>query len=527
MVEELTIRISPREAADEKSLRRAVSRALGARGENVGEIRVVRRSVDARKRPVMLSLLVRVATDGGMLPEPDVTPPDYPHLADDAPRVVIVGAGPAGLFAALRALELGWRPMVLERGRDVDSRRKDLAQISRTGVVDPQSNYCFGEGGAGAYSDGKLFTRSKKRGNVEAVLRVLVQHGAPRDILVDAHPHIGSDRLPKVIKSMRESIIAAGGNVRFDALVEDLIIDNGVCKGVVVNGEEIMGDAVILATGHSARDTFRLLHRRGVAIQPKGIAVGVRLEHPQKLIDSIQYHSPKGRGEFLPAAEYSFVTQVDGRGVYSFCMCPGGVVVPAASEPGLLVVNGMSASARAGKFANSGMVVEVREDDFPQYSAEGPLALMAFQEDLERKFYKGAGDSIKAPAQRMLDFVEHRKSESLPSTSYAPGILSAEFDSLFPPEISERLRKGFLEFGRKSKGFLTNDAILLGLESRTSSPVRVTRDAERLESVNVSGLFPAGEGAGYAGGIVSAAIDGMKCMEAADIMINRKNMQNV
>lgn len=494
---------------------RAVCRAARLNPSDINDFRVTRRSVDARKHPVMLNLNVRVATGSDSRVCPLERPVTFSPVDSDAPAVVIVGAGPAGLFAAMRAIANGLRPIVLERGRDVDSRREDLAAISREKRINPVSNYCFGEGGAGAYSDGKLFTRSKKRGSVEEILQLFVQHGASPDILIDVHPHIGSDRLPHVIRNIRRTIIENGGEVHFETRVDDLMVSDGVITGVTTDRGEFRADAVILATGHSAHDTFRALDARKVAMEPKGIAVGVRLEHPQSLIDSIQYHSREGRGRYLPAAEYSFVTQQDGRGVYSFCMCPGGVVVPAGSACGELVVNGMSASARAGRWANSGMVVEIRPGDFPEFDVEGPLQMMHLQESLERRMFEAAGDTIVAPAQRMLDFTEGRMSEHLPATSYAPGIKPADFNTLLPPFIAGRLAAGFRDFGRKARGFLTNEAVMIGLESRTSSPVRVLRDSETLESLNVAGLYPAGEGAGYAGGIVSAAIDGIRCADAA------------
>ena len=376
-----------------------------------------------------------------------------------------------------------------------------------------------GEGGAGAYSDGKLYTRSKKRGPVDEILTTFVAHGASEEILVDAHPHIGTDRLPQVIKAIRSTILKSGGEVRFSTRVDDLIIEDGKVSGVVTSeGERIFGP-VILATGHSARDTYEMLHRRGVALEPKGIAVGVRLEHPQQLIDRIQYHNPGGRGKYLPAAEYSMLTRVDGRAVYSFCMCPGGFIIPAATGPGQLVVNGMSPASRGTKWANSGMVVEVLPEDLPEYD-NGPLKVMRFQEDIERRFYDDADGSQNAPAQRMHDFVNGKPSSSLPPTSYAPGIHPARIDKLLPPAIARRLQKGFMEFGRKSRGFLTNDAVLIGAETRTSSPVRIPRDNASLNHIDLPGLFPCGEGAGYAGGIVSAAIDGRRCAEAAAEHLN-------
>lgn len=514
------MRIEPSRAASRSSVVEAVAHAAGISMSDINDLRVTRRSVDARKHQVMLNLNVRIATGSDSVVAPILNPVKYRSVAGDASRVVIVGAGPAGLFAALESIRLGMRPIVVERGRDVDSRRLDLAQICRDRKINPVSNYCFGEGGAGAYSDGKLYTRSKKRGSVEEVLQIFVQHGASPDILVDAHPHIGSDRLPHVIREMRKTIIRCGGEVSFETCVTGILSKDGNARGVITDHGEIHGDAVVLATGHSARDTFHMLADAGIEMQSKGIAVGVRLEHPQKLIDCIQYHSKVGRGKYLPAAEYSFVTQVKGRGVYSFCMCPGGVIVPAGSADGELVVNGMSASARSGPFANSGMVVEIHPGDFPEFAEAGPLEMLHLQESVERSMFKVAGGTIVAPAQRMLDFVNGRVSDCIPPTSYAPGVSSADFNSILPPFIARRLSDGFREFGRKARGFLTNDAVLIGLESRTSSPVRIVRDAETLTSMSLESLYPAGEGAGYAGGIVSAAIDGMRCVRAACIKLH-------
>lgn len=526
MIKETTLKISPEAAAETASLRKAVARSLGVKPADINDLRILRRSVDARKRPVALNLLVRVAFGGDRKAGVAFEPVEYNRVPDNAPVVVIVGAGPAGLFAALECIRTGVKPIVLERGRDVDTRRLDLASISRKKRINPESNYCFGEGGAGAYSDGKLYTRSKKRGENEFVLRTFVQHGASENILVDAHPHIGSDRLPHVIKAMRQTIIDCGGEVEFGTKVTGLAIRKGIVTGVVTPQKEYEGSAVIMATGHSARDTYRMLHASGVDLEAKGLAIGVRLEHPQDLIDRIQYHSPAGRGNYLPAAEYSFVTQSEGRGVYSFCMCPGGVIVPAGSGEGELVVNGMSASARSGRLANSGMVVEVHPGDIPGFSAEGPLEMLALQESLEKRMFAEAGNTITAPAQRMLDFVEGKTSDSLPPTSYAPGVTPRDFNKLLPPFIARRLADGFRQFGSKSKGFLTNEAMLVGLESRTSSPVRVTRDKETLESTFIQGLYPAGEGAGYAGGIVSAAVDGIRCARAAAERISRRQTEN-
>lgn len=514
MKEEINIRVSPAEAASQGALQKYAERAAAERGERLNEWRIVRRSIDARQKRVAVNLTLRLALGDDQTVGESYQPAAYKDVREAEHTVVIVGAGPAGLFAALRALELGIRPIVLERGDDVKTRRQKLADISRKGELDPECNYSFGEGGAGAYSDGKLYTRSKKRGNVRQVLETFCRHGASEDILVDAHPHIGSDRLPGIIASMREAIVAHGGEVRFRAHVDDLIPESGEIRGVSIGNEEVRGDAVVLATGHSARDIYRLLHRRGVGIESKGLAIGVRLEHPQELIDRIQYHSASGRGQWLPAADYSFVTQADGRGVYSFCMCPGGVVVPAATGPDQLVVNGMSASARSSQWANSGMVVEIHPGDFPEYSGEGPLEMMALQEALEKQYYDSAGKTFNAPAQRMTDFVAGKASKDLPRSSYPCGIHPARVDRLLPEFISKRLAEGFRTFGRQRRGFLSPEGVLIGLESRTSSPVRVPRDPMTLEHPEVKGLYPAGEGAGYAGGIASAAIDGIRCIDA-------------
>lgn len=494
-------------------LRAEVSSQIAVDVNRLTEVRVTRRSIDARQRRVMVNLSVDVYVDEA--PEDTLaTPVEYKPLPADAPSAVIVGAGPAGLFAALRLIEEGVRPVVLERGKSVEERSKDMARISRENVVDPDSNYCFGEGGAGAYSDGKLYTRSKKRGSVEKILNIFVQHGAKEDILVDAHPHIGTDRLPQVIRGMRNTILRCGGEVRFGTRVESLVLDGNRVTGVVTARDERVDGPVILATGHSARDVYRFLDRAGIAIEPKGIAVGVRVEHPQQLIDSIQYHNPGGRGRYLPPAEYSLLTRVGGRAVYSFCMCPGGFIIPAATAPGQLVVNGMSPASRGTKWANSGMVVEVLPEDLTDYDNFGALKVMAFQEDIERRFSEDAEGGQNAPAQRLTDFVNGKPSKSLPSTSYAPGVHPARLDQLLPQFVADRLREGFREFGRKSRGYLTADAAVIGAETRTSSPVRIPRDPELLTHIGFEGLYPCGEGAGYAGGIVSAAIDGERCAEA-------------
>lgn len=515
MPETLELRVDPATAATHTLLAGRCARELHISKDRIARVDIVRRSIDARQRNVVLNLTVKVHID--KIDEAAVAfePVEY-RPVDDSRQAVVVGAGPAGLFAALELIEAGIKPIVLERGKDVDSRRRDMVAINRTGTVDPDSNYCFGEGGAGAYSDGKLYTRSKKRGPVDKVLKILHQHGAQAEILVDAHPHIGTDRLPAVIKAIRETIIACGGEVRFGTKVTALIMDGLCVEGVrAADGREWRGP-VVLATGHSARDVYHMLAESGVAIEPKGIAVGVRLEHPQELIDRIQYHSPDGRGKYLPAAEYSMLTRVDGRAVYSFCMCPGGYIIPAASAPGQLVVNGMSPANRGTRWANSGMVVEILPEDIPDVAdaKENALKMMRFQEKIERDFFEASGHTQQAPAQRMIDFVEGRRSETLPRSSYPPGLISARIDHLLPSGVARRLQEGFKVFGAKQRGFLTNDAVLIGDETRTSSPVRVPRDRETMRHIAVEGLYPCGEGAGYAGGIVSAAIDGMAVARA-------------
>ena len=532
----LSLRVLPSVAAQDAELRKYIARELAVNPKNVTAVRVRKRSIDARQRTIYVNLTVD-AYINEQAPELDFTPIDYPNVESAAP-VIVVGAGPGGLFAALRLIELGKRPIVLERGKDVHERRKDIARISREHIVDSESNYSFGEGGAGAYSDGKLFTRSKKRGNVEKILRVFCQHGASTDILVDAHPHIGTDRLPRIIENMREQIRRSGGEVHFNARVDRLLVHEGTkVVGVeTADGRSFQGP-VILATGHSARDVYRYLHASGIELEAKGIAVGVRLEHPAHLIDQLQYHNREGRGKYLPAAEYSYVAQCGGRGVYSFCMCPGGVVVPAASGPEQLVVNGMSPSTRNTAWSNSGMVVETRLEDldgelrpFMQEAlqdeafasvhkdfatAENPLRMMYFQEALERACWIQGNRRQTAPAQRMSDFVNRKLSADLPSTSYSPGLIASPLHFWMPKFVTSRLAEGFQTFGKRSRGFLTNDAQLIATETRTSAPVRIPRNGETLAHVRLEGLYPCGEGAGYAGGIVSAAVDGERCAEAA------------
>lgn len=526
MTYDYQLRVLPEVAFSMDALSAWLEREKGLRAGSISHVSVLRRSIDARQRTVFVNLSVRVYVDE-QPPREEFVRTVYPDVAG-APSVVVVGAGPGGLFAALRLIELGLRPVVVERGKDVHERKKDLADITRTQSVDPESNYCFGEGGAGAYSDGKLYTRSKKRGSVEKILNVFCQHGASTAILADAHPHIGTDRLPAVIEAMRKTILDSGGEVHFQTRMTGLLFDGEASSVVGVeavrtaDGREqqlTFHGPVILATGHSARDVYRYLSSSSIELEAKGIAVGVRLEHPARLIDQIQYHSREGRGRWLPAAEYSFVTQVDGRGVYSFCMCPGGFVIPAATGPRQLVVNGMSPASRGTRWSNSGMVVEVRPEDVAP-SADGAdreaaLRVMHFQEQLEHLCWQQAGGRQTAPAQRMADFVEGRLSAELPASSYAPGLIASPMHAWLPPMIGRRLQEAFCTFGRQARGFLTNEAVLIGIETRTSSPVRIPRLPDSLQHVRISGLFPCGEGAGYAGGIVSAAIDGERCAEAA------------
>ena len=507
MTFEYQIRVTPQVAANEQNLKSWLADEQGFDVRTCTAVRILKRSIDARQRNIFVNLKVRVYLNEQPTDD-EYVHTEYGDVSDAAP-VIVVGAGPGGLFAALRLIELGLRPIVLERGKNVHDRKRDLAEITRTQQVDPESNYCFGEGGAGAYSDGKLYTRSKKRGNTDKILNVFCQHGASTAILADAHPHIGTDRLPRVIENMRNTILRCGGEVHFQTRMTGLIVEGNKVVGCIADKEYI--GPVILATGHSARDVYEYLAKAKVEIEAKGIAVGVRLEHPSQLIDQIQYHSRQGRGRFLPAAEYSFVTQVDGRGVYSFCMCPGGFVIPAATDREQVVVNGMSPANRGTAWSNSGMVVEVRPDDLE--GGDDVLKVMRFQQQLERLCWQQANMKQTAPAQRMADFVNGRLSYDLPRSSYAPGLLSSPLHFWLPPMISHRLQQGFKTFGRQAHGFLTNEAVLIAVETRTSSPVRIVRDAATLQHVRLEGLFPCGEGAGYAGGIVSAAVDGERCAE--------------
>lgn len=547
MIHEYQLRILPEQAASEQSLKQYISREKGLDVRTINAIRILKRSIDARQRTIYVNLTIRVFVNETPSEE-EFERTNYPNV-EGRPAVIVVGAGPGGLFAALKLIELGLRPIVVERGKNVRERKEDLARISREHKVDAESNYSFGEGGAGAYSDGKLYTRSKKRGSVEKILNVFCQHGASPTILSDAHPHIGTDKLPRVIENMRNTILACGGEVHFQTRMESILIEGQKVKGIETNTGKTFLGPVILATGHSARDVYRWLYAHGVQLETKGIAIGVRLEHPSMLIDQIQYHNKNGRGKYLPAAEYSFVQQVDGRGVYSFCMCPGGFVVPAASGPHQLVVNGMSPSNRGTKWSNSGMVVETRPEDlllpemqlqaepFPGSNEslteelilrdgkqpEGTvhtLAMMRFQEKLEQICWQQGNMRQTAPSQRMLDFTRKKLSYDLPATSYSPGLVSSPLHFWMPSFLSERLSKGFQLFGKSSRGFLTNEAVMIAVETRTSSPVRIVRDKDTLQHLTIEGLFPCGEGAGYAGGIVSAGIDGERCAEAVAHYLN-------
>ncbi|MDY3266858.1 MAG: FAD-binding protein [Phocaeicola sp.] len=543
MVNEYQLRILPEQAASEQSLKNYISREKGLDIRTINAVRVLKKSIDARQRTIYVNVKIQVFINEEPEDKEYITT-EY-HNVSGKPEVIVVGAGPGGLFAALRLIELGMRPIVIERGKNVRERKEDLAKISREHKVDSESNYSFGEGGAGAYSDGKLYTRSKKRGNVDKILNVFCQHGASTSILIDAHPHIGTDKLPRVIENMRNTILACGGEVHFKTRMDAIVIEKNKVVGIETNDGRTFRGPVILATGHSARDVYRWLYANGIKMESKGIAVGVRLEHPSMLIDQIQYHNKNGRGKYLPAAEYSFVQQVDGRGVYSFCMCPGGFVVPAASGPHQLVVNGMSPSNRGTRWSNSGMVVEIRPEDLNDHtlrldscepipgSAEqeteelirrtehnlkdgelSVLAMMQFQEKLEQTCWQQGNMRQTAPSQRMVDFTRKKLSYDLPDSSYSPGMVSSPLHFWMPKFITERLSKGFELFGRSSRGFLTNDAVMIAAETRTSAPVRIVRDNETLQHVTVEGLFPCGEGAGYAGGIVSAGVDGERCAEA-------------
>lgn len=510
MIKETNIRIRPNYIDQPEKIRSALAEQLEIDKQDITDFKILKRSIDARSRHTVFQLRVQV----GIQEEIPVTKFEISKKIDisNEKTVIIVGAGPAGLFAAIELIQHGLKPIILERGKNVRDRRRDLAAINKEHIVNPESNYCFGEGGAGTYSDGKLYTRSVKRGDVNKVLSILVEHGAQPDVLVDAHPHIGTNKLPNIIVSIRAYILASGGEVHFNTKVEDFIIKGNQIKGVVANDKEFISDNVILATGHSARDIFRQLHKRGVKIESKPFALGVRIEHPQELIDSIQYKCDS-RGEYLPPASYSLVTQTKYKPVYSFCMCPGGIIAPCATSPGEVVTNGWSPSKRNNPYANSGIVVAVDEHDFKPFQNEGPFSALAYQASVEQKAWELGGKSQVVPAQRMVDFVNGRVSTNLPGTSYQPGIISTELREVLPKTISKALQSAFKDFGNKMQGYYTNEAVLHATESRTSSPVKIPRDRETFEHIEINGLYPCAEGAGYAGGIMSAAIDGQKCAE--------------
>ncbi|WP_396148752.1 NAD(P)/FAD-dependent oxidoreductase [Flavobacterium sp.] len=510
MPKELLIQVSPEVAANDFLLKDHVAKMIRVSMNEVQHISILKRSIDARQKAIKINLKLVIFFQGESFTEQKIELPNYPNVSNQK-EVIVIGAGPAGLFAALQLIELGLKPIVIERGKDVRGRRRDLKAINVDHIVNEDSNYCFGEGGAGTYSDGKLYTRSKKRGDVDRILQLLVGFGASPDILVEAHPHIGTNKLPQIIQDIREKIIECGGQVLFETRVTDFIVKNNEMQGIVTQkGETISANKVILATGHSARDIFELLDRKKILIEAKPFALGVRAEHPQELIDSIQY-SCDFRGEYLPPAPYSIVKQVNGRGMYSFCMCPGGVIAPCATSPGEVVTNGWSPSKRDQATANSGIVVELKLEDFKPFAKFGPLSGMEFQKAIEQKAWHLAGQTQKVPAQRMIDFTQNKVSASIPKTSYVPGTTSVELGQVFPGFLTQIMREGFLQFGKSMKGYLTNEAILHAPESRTSSPVRIPRDAQTLEHLQIKGLYPCGEGAGFAGGIVSAAIDGEKC----------------
>ena len=513
MIQEYQIKVLPQQAASESDIISFLALDNGLDVRTIKHVRVLKRSIDARQRTIYVNLKVRVYINEMPLDE-EYMCTEYGDVSE-RPRVIVVGEGPGGLFASLCLIELGLRPVILERGKDVHERKKDLSLITKTQNVDGESNYCFGEGGAGAYSDGKLYSRSKKRGSTNKILNVFCQHGASTSILADAHPHIGTDKLPRVIENMRNTILKCGGEVHFQTKMTALMLDGDKVVGVeavnlVTGAEEAYRGSVILATGHSARDVYRYLDNAKIEIEPKGIAVGVRLEHPSKLIDQIQYHNREGKGKYLPTAEYNFVTQVEERGVYSFCMCPGGFVIPAATGPQQIVVNGMSPSNRGTEWSNSGMVVETHPEDLVGVDS---LRVMKFQEEIERICWQQGNMQQTAPAQRMVDFVNNHLSYDLPKSSYAPGLISSPLHFWLPPFVAKRLQTGFKKIGSMSHGFFTNEAVLIAAETRTSSPVRILRDSETLQHVRIQGFFPCGEGAGYAGGILSAGVDGERCAE--------------
>lgn len=509
---EVQIQVTPEEKDNGALIHGRALKKAGHTKEDFPFFRVRKRSIDARKKNVVYNLVVQFSTE---LLKDEVAP--FPARdVHNAPEIHIIGAGPAGLYAALNAIRLGYKPVLFERGKNVRERRRDLAKLNKEGIVNTESNYCFGEGGAGTYSDGKLYTRSKKRGAVQLAMEWLVHFGAPYDILIDAHPHIGTNKLPQLIVAMRESIIANGGEVHFNHKLTDITIEDNAITGLVFNeNKAVPCKYVVLATGHSARDIYSILHRNKVALKAKGFAIGVRIEHQQELIDDIQYHGRQS-DDLLPPASYSLVTQVDGKGVYSFCMCPGGIVAPCATDQNEVVTNGWSPSKRNNPYSNSGIVVSFDPEELPGYQPNDPFVGLRFQQEVEQKCWEAGGKKQAVPAQRMLDFIEGKRSTDLPKSSYQPGVVSVDLNTVLPPSISVPLKKAFLDFGKKMKGYLTNDAIIHAPESRTSSPVSIPRDKETYQHITIKGLYPCGEGAGYAGGIISAAVDGMNCVEAID-----------
>lgn len=524
MQQTITLRLKPEEAADDSVIKKHIADAVTKNVADISGFTVLKNSIDARGRQPWINLRLSAYINEPVR-QRELLRPEY-HDVRKAPKsVIVVGAGPAGLFAALHLIELGIKPIILERGKDVKSRRRDLAAINKQGVVNAESNYCFGEGGAGTYSDGKLYTRSNKRGSIDRILNIFVRFGADEKILYETHPHIGTNKLPHIITAMREQIISCGGEVLFNTKVVDIIIENGSTKGIKTStGETIKADALILATGHSARDIFCLLHDKNILIESKPFALGVRAEHPQELIDRAQYKCVV-RGDYLPPASYSLVQQVNARGVFSFCMCPGGIIAPAATSENEIVVNGWSPSKRNNPYANSGIVVQVEQKDVFEIAEvkklygsnmQGPLGMMYFQQWVEQKAFAAGGGKLVAPAQRMVDFSSNKFSASLPKCSYLPGIESTELQNVLPAFVHNTLQKGFVAFGRKMKGYFTNDAVIVATESRTSSPVRIPRDAQSLQHPQIKNLYPCGEGAGYAGGIVSAAMDGERVAKAIE-----------
>jgi uncharacterized FAD-dependent dehydrogenase len=518
MVKLLEIAVSPEIAVDSKQLFLFVSQKTGIKGSRINHIRILKRSIDGRSKKVVVRLKVEIFSDDSKF-EKEIITFDYKKVNKSSREILIIGAGPAGLFAALKCLEYGVKPIILERGKSVGERKKDIATLSTKGILNENSNYCFGEGGAGTFSDGKLYTRSNKRGNITEILKIFIFHGADENILVDAHPHIGSDKLPKIIQNMRETILSHGGEIRFETQVCDFVVKNRKVIAVVTqNGEKIPCETVILATGHSANDIYEWFYNNNFAIEAKPFAMGVRVEHPQALIDKIQYHETT-RNPNLEAATYALTAQIDGRGVFSFCMCPGGVIIPASTTEKTLVVNGMSNSQRNSLFANSGIVVTIHVDDYNSFESFGALSGLRFRESIERKFFEVGGENYQAPAQKLYDFVKGKTSVELNKSTYHRGLVSADFNQILPDFIASALQKAFYEFNKKMRGFLTNDAMLIGLESRTSSPVRIPRN-ENYQHLDLENLYPCGEGAGYAGGITSSAMDGIAVIEA---IINGEN----